>query len=84
MVTRKKKPRKTLQGKVEKIIKPFNSAEPEKAQVSIEDGEELYREIRVENRLSDERGNEVKMKENAPVDVTIETDEKHTIKAGEG
>ena len=35
---------------------------------------ELYREIRVENTLSDERGNEVGLKPDADVDVTIEAD----------
>ena len=74
-----KKPKKTLSAKVEKIIKPVNG-DPEEAQIGIEDGEHLYREIRVENRLSDEHGNEVQLKENAPVDVTIEADEQNTTK----
>ena len=79
-MTIKKKSRKTLPGKVDKIIKPYTRNEPEKAQISLHDGDDLYREIRIENRLTDEHGNEVKLKENAPVDVTVEADEKDTTK----
>jgi len=47
---------------------------PEKAEVSVEGADELYREIRVENTLTDENGNEVSLKPGAQVDVTIEAD----------
>jgi hypothetical protein len=43
------KKRKKLRGKVEKIIKPVYPSEPEKAQITVEDADHLYREIRVEN-----------------------------------
>ena len=49
----------TLPGKVEKVIEPQSLGEPEKVQISIEDADALYREIRVENSLTDEDGNEV-------------------------
>ena len=64
----------TLPGKVEKVIPPIHPSLPEKAQISVEGADELYREIRVENTLSDERGNEVGLKPGAEVDVTIEAD----------
>ena len=64
----------TLPGKVEKVIPPIHPSLPEKAQISVEAADELYREIRVENTLSDERGNEVGLKPGAEVDVTIEAD----------
>jgi len=41
---------------------------------SAEGADELYREIRVENTLTDENGNEVSLKPGAQVDVTIEAD----------
>lgn len=66
------KPHITLPGKVEKIIKSPFPQEPEKAQVSVEGADHLYKEIRVENKLKDENGNEVKLKPGAEVDVTIE------------
>jgi hypothetical protein len=65
----------TLPGKVEKVISPHpNSGEPEKAQIAVEGADHLYREIRVPNRLIDEKGRKVKLKEGADVDVTIEAD----------
>ena len=74
------KPKTTLVGAVEKVIKPADPREPDKAQIAIERAEDLYREIRVENVLKDENGEEVALKEGAPVDVTIEADKKHTTK----
>ena len=76
----KDKPSTTLPGTVEKIIKPVVPSEPEKAQINIEGAEDLYREIRVENTLKDENGEEVAIKEGASVDVTIEADKKDTTK----
>ena len=69
---KKKKPNITLPAKVEKII-PANY-EPEKAQIAIASADLLYREIRVENALSDEQGEKVKLKAGDEVDVTIEAD----------
>jgi len=62
----------TLPGTVEKIIPPITPNQPEKAQISMEGAEDLYKEIRVENTLQDESGNEVALKKGAKVDVTIE------------
>ena len=76
----KDKPSTTLPGTVEKIIKPIVPGEPEKAQIDIEKAEDLYREIRIDNVLKDEKGEEVALKEGAPVDVTIEADKKDTAK----
>jgi hypothetical protein len=74
------KPSTTLPGIVEKIIKSPDPREPEKAQIAIEGAEELYREIRVDNVLKDQKGEDVALKKGAPVDVTIEADSKDTIK----
>lgn len=63
---------------VEKIIRPLHPAIPEKAQIAIEGAEDLYKEIRVDNVLEDEKGNKVKLKENAPVEVVIEADSEST------
>ena len=61
----------TLPGTVEKIIPSIDPDEPEKAQIAVEGAEELYREIRIENTLQDEAGNEVCLKRGAEVEVTI-------------
>jgi hypothetical protein len=47
-------------------------------QISVKDGDDLYKEIRIENALQDEDGNEVALKEGAEVDVTVEADKKDT------
>ena len=60
---KKDKPSTTLPGTVEKIVKPIVPSEPEKAEIHIEGGEDLYREIRVNNVLKDEKGDEVAIKE---------------------
>ena len=50
------KKRRKMQGTVEKVIKPVDPSQPEKAQITIREGEDLYREIRVENVLTDTDG----------------------------
>ena len=66
------KPAVTLPAVVEKIVKPFNPSEPEKAQIAIQGADHLYREIRVENTLKNAAGENVRLKPGAEVDVTIE------------
>jgi hypothetical protein len=67
------KPSVSLPGTVEKIITPPDPREPEKAQINIQEGADpLYKEIRIENSLTDEHGNEVKLKKGARVEVTVE------------
>jgi len=72
------KPSTTLPGTVEKIIKSPYPSEPEKAQIAIEGADHLYKEIRIENTLTDENGNEVRLKPGAEVEVTVEADPEHT------
>jgi hypothetical protein len=74
-----KKPKTTRPGTVEKIIKSPYPQEPEKAEISVEGADHLYREIRIENALEDEKGNKVKLKVGAQVDVTVEADPKDTV-----
>jgi hypothetical protein len=63
-------------GRVQKIIKSPVTNEPEKAEISVEDADHLYREIRIENTLHDEQGQKVRLKEGADVEVVIEADSK--------
>lgn len=64
----------TLPGTVEKVIRSPHKGVPEKAEIAVEGADDLYREIRIENKLQDEKGNEVKLKEGAPVEVTVEAE----------
>jgi hypothetical protein len=70
-------PSVTLPGTVERIIKP--PGEPEKAQIAIEGADELYREIRIENTLTDENGRKVHLKRGAEVEVTVEASVEATV-----
>jgi hypothetical protein len=82
-VARSNKPKTKKPGTVKKIIKSPFPEEPQKAEIAIEDADDLYREIRVENTLENEMGKKVKLKQGAPVDVTIEADAKDTIPKNE-
>ena len=67
-----RKSRKKLPATVEKVLKPATPTEPEKAQINIQGADELYREIRIENTLTDENGEKVRLKPGAEVEVTVE------------
>jgi hypothetical protein len=73
------KPNTTMPGTVKKIIKPVHPDLPEKAEISVEGADELYREIRIENTLKDDKGQEVQLKPGAQVEVTVEADPKDTV-----
>lgn len=68
----------TLPGTVEKIIPAIGNLVPEKAQIEVEGGDDLYREVRIDNTLEDADGNPVGLKKGADVNVTIEADAKDT------
>jgi hypothetical protein len=72
------KPAVTLPGTVEKIIKPVVPSEPEKAQIAIEGADELYKEIRIDNTLQNEKGEDVSLKPDAQVEVTVEAEPEAT------
>jgi len=72
------KPSTTLPATVEKVIKPVSPGEPEKAQIVVDGAEHLYRELRIENNLTDENGDKVRLKPGASVEVTIEAEPEAT------
>jgi hypothetical protein len=65
------KPSTIMLGTVEKIIKPAFPSVPEKAQIAVEGADHLYREIRIENELTDADGEKVRLKEGAEVEVKV-------------
>lgn len=72
------KPQTHLHGTVDKIIKPLVPDEAEKAQISVEQADPLYKEIRIENTLTDAEGNSVHLKPGAHVDVVVQADPEDT------
>ena len=73
------KPSVTMPGTVEKIITSPHRDVPEKAEIGVEGADHLYREIRIENKLKDENGKEVKLKEGASVEITVEAEPEATV-----
>jgi hypothetical protein len=65
-------PRSVMPGTVSKLIPSPGRSRPEKAQISIEGADRGYRKLRFENSLTDEHGDEVKLKKGAHVEVTVE------------
>lgn len=74
------RPWRTVQGIVEKILKPVYPDRPEKVQILITAADELFREIRIENTLTDPNGQRVALKNYAKVDLTFEADANDTLK----
>jgi hypothetical protein len=67
---RNEQPRAVIPGTVDKLIPSPTPSLPEKAQISIA-GDHGYRDLRIENSLTDEHGDEVKLKKGAHVEVTV-------------
>lgn len=74
------KKKRKMRGTVQKVIKPIIPTEPEKAEIIVDGADELYREIRVENVVTDEKGETRNLKAGADVDVIIEADSDATTK----
>jgi hypothetical protein len=69
-------PSTTLLGTVGKIIPSVGPSKPEKAQIAVDGPERGYRDFRIENALTDEHGDDVKLKKGAHVEVTVTADQK--------
>jgi hypothetical protein len=65
-----RQPRTVIPGTVEKLIPSPRPNQPEKAQIAI-DGDYGYRDLCIENSLTDEHGDEVKLKKGVHVGVTV-------------
>jgi len=70
-------------GSVRKVIKSIVPSEPEKAEIEVHGADDLYKELRIENKLEDEKGKKVKLKKGVEVDVAIEADVKDMLPAEE-
>ena len=77
------KKRMKLRGTVQKVIKPSVPSQPEKAQIDIQEADDLYREIRIKNEVTDEKGGKARLKEGVEVDVIVEADSSATLKKPE-
>src|ERR1700733_12645490 len=78
------KPSTTLPAVVEKIIKSPSPDEPERAQITVEGADHLYRELRIENTLTDENGDEVRLKPGAEGELIITAHPRSTTPKKDG
>jgi hypothetical protein len=74
------RPWKTLRAVVKKIVKPVHPDQQEMVEIAIPAADDLFREIRIENTLTDPDGQAVALKSGARVDVTFEADATDTVK----
>ena len=61
----------TLPGVVNKIIPAIFPEQSEMAQITVESDHHLYRDVRIENTLTDDTGGKVSLKVGSPVELTI-------------
>src|SRR5579864_7006525 len=64
-------PSTTMPGTVDKIIPSPGPTQPEKAQIAVGGADHGYRDLRIENTLTDEHGDDVRLKKGAHVEVTV-------------
>jgi hypothetical protein len=64
-------PSTTMPGTVDKIIPSKRSSQPEKAQIAVDGADDRYRFLCIENTLTDEHGDDVRLRKGAHVDVTV-------------
>lgn len=69
-------PRTTMPGIVNKIIPSPRPSQPEKAQISVDSADTRHRDLRIENTLTDEHGDDVKLKKGAHVELTVAAESK--------
>ena len=70
------RPSTTMPGTVDKIIASPRRHQPEKAQIAVGRANRRYGDLRIENSLTDENGDDVRLKKGAHVDVTVAAEHK--------
>jgi len=69
-------PSVTMPGTIDKIIPSPHPSQPEKAQIAVRGADHRNQDLRIENTLTDEYGDDVKLKKGAHVDVTVAAEPK--------
>jgi hypothetical protein len=70
------RPSTTMPGTVDKIIPSPRSRQPEKAQIAVDGAARQHGNLRIENSLTDQHGDETKLKKGAHVEVTVAAEAK--------
>jgi len=64
-------PSVSMPGTVDKLIPSPGPSQPEEAQIAVDGPDHRYRDLRIENALTNEHGEDVKLKKGAHVEVTV-------------
>ena len=72
----REQPSITVPGIVDKIIPSPRASQPEKAQIAIDTADRPHRDFRIESTLTDEHGDNVKLKKGTHVEVTVTAEPK--------
>jgi len=67
-------PSVSMPGTVDKIISSPGPGQPEKAQIAVGEADHGYQDLRIENTLTDENGDDVRLEKGAHVEVTVTTE----------
>jgi hypothetical protein len=67
----REQPSTTMPGTVDKIIPSRHPSQPEKAQINVDRTDHRHRDLRIENTLTDEHGDDAKLKKGAHVQITV-------------
>ncbi len=70
------RPSVTMPGTVDKIVPSPRPSQPEKAHIAVDGAGHRYRDLRIENTLIDEYGEDVKLEKGAHLEVTIAANQK--------
>ncbi len=70
-------PSTSMPGTVDKIIPPSLPSQPENAQIAVGDSDCQNQHLFIENTLTDEHGDEVRLKKGAHVEVTVTAKDVH-------
>jgi len=79
LIWRHDRPWKTISAVVKKILPTGVVRNPEKVEITINEADYLFREVRLENTLTDPTGGTVALKQGARLDVTLEANVADTV-----
>jgi hypothetical protein len=69
-------PSVSMPGTVDKIIPSPGPSQPEQAQIGVEGADSQKQDLRIENTLTDEHGDDVKLEKGAHVEITVTAEPK--------
>src|SRR3954471_9627238 len=76
LVWQRNKPWKTVSAKVNKVVQPYTPGQSVRVEIALMEAEDLFREIRIENRFTDVDGTPMSLPMGTELEVTFEAETK--------